>query len=60
MKKLNIPMAKKTDTVNFLNRELDKKAKVLKTSKITEQSGFDDVKADKVIVKSKKVKPKKT
>ena len=53
-------MAKKTDTVNFLNRELDKKAKVLKTSKITEQSGFDDVKADKVIVKSKKVKPKKT
>ena len=49
-------MAKKEDTIQFLNQELDKKSKKLKLVKIKDQESFDVLVADKVKLKYAKTK----
>ena len=53
-------MSNKTDTDNFLKKELKAIADEKGHSVIDEQSTFDDKSAKKVRVKSKKVKVRKT
>ena len=49
-------MAKKEDTIQFLNQELDTKSKKLKLGKIKEQESFDTLMVGKVNIKYAKTK----